>query len=63
MTTLLEYILPLVMLGVAAIIVAGLWNMLKGGSSDRSQRLMRLRIIVQFGAIVLIMGILFLRSL
>ncbi|MEO1718788.1 MAG: twin transmembrane helix small protein [Pseudomonadota bacterium] len=45
----------LVVLGV---LVAGLWNLLRAGSSSVSQNLMRWRIGLQFGAIVVAMLIL-----
>ena len=38
------------------ILVLGLINMMRGGSPDRSQRLMRLRVLMQFGAIIVIMA-------
>lgn len=44
---------------VAAVVVIlgwGLVNMLRGGSSNLSQRLMRARVIVQFIAILLLVG-------
>jgi FtsH-binding integral membrane protein len=46
---------------VAGILFAGLWNMFKGGegSGNRSQMLMRARVIAQFVAIVVILGALF----
>jgi hypothetical protein len=46
---------------VAVILFLGLWNMFKGGegSGNRSQTLMRARVIAQFVAIVVIMGALF----
>lgn len=43
---------------VAAVIIvllAGLWNMMRGGSVNRSQTLMRWRVILQFGAIAILM--------
>jgi len=43
---------------VAAVIIvllAGLWNMMRGGSANRSQTLMRWRVILQFGAIAILM--------
>ena len=48
----------LVMLAVGAVFVvllAGLWNMMRGGSSNTSQKLMRWRVILQFLAVVIIM--------
>jgi hypothetical protein len=40
---------------VALVLILGLSNMLKGGSANRSQKLMRLRVIAQFVAIIFIM--------
>jgi len=42
-------------LAVAFVLILGLTNMLKRGSANRSQKLMRLRVIAQFIAIILIM--------
>jgi hypothetical protein len=47
--------LPIAMAAVAVVLVLGLINMMRGGSPDRSQRLMRLRVMLQFGAIVIAM--------
>jgi hypothetical protein len=44
---------------VAAILGMGLWNMMKGGSPNLSQKLMRARVIAQAAALVLILGALF----
>lgn len=49
-------------MAVAVVLLLGLVNMMRGGSSNASQRLMRLRVILQFLAIVLIMGVLWWRS-
>jgi len=40
---------------VAVVLVLGLANMLRGGSPNTSQKLMRLRVLLQFVAIILIM--------
>ena len=40
---------------VAVVLVLGLINMMKGGSAERSQKLMRARVMLQFAAIVVIM--------
>jgi hypothetical protein len=37
------------------VLVFGLVNMMRGGSPDTSQRLMRLRVLLQFVAVVVIM--------
>ena len=47
---------------VVLVLFAGLVNMLRGGSSNVSQRLMRLRVLLQFLAIVVIMGVLYFRG-
>ena len=47
---------------LAVVLVLGLAHMMKGGSASVSQRLMRLRVLLQFTAIVLIMGVVWWRS-
>ncbi len=47
---------------VALVLVLGLANMMRGGSANRSQRLMRLRVLLQFAAIVIIMGVVWFRA-
>ena len=47
---------------VVLVLLAGLVNMLRGGSSNLSQKLMRWRVGLQFLAIVIIMGVLWLRG-
>ena len=49
------FILPLAVGAVAIVLVLGLINMMRGGSPNRSQKLMRLRVLLQFIAIVIIM--------
>ncbi|RZA29080.1 MAG: twin transmembrane helix small protein [Lysobacteraceae bacterium] len=44
---------------VAVILFMGLWTMFKGGDGNRSQMLMRARVIAQAVAIVVILGALF----
>ena len=40
---------------VLAVLLAGLWNMMRGGNSNRSQLLMRWRVGLQFFAIIVLM--------
>lgn len=47
---------------VAVVLLLGLINMLRGGSANTSQRLMRLRIVLQFLAIILIVVVLWWRN-
>lgn len=48
---------------VALVLFLGLVNMWRGGSPNLSQKLMRWRVGLQFVAIVIIMGVLFLRQM
>jgi len=50
-----SFILPIAVAAVAFVLLLGLINMMRGGSPNRSQELMRLRVLLQFVAIVLIM--------
>lgn len=47
---------------VAVVLVMGLWNLAKGGSPSRSQSLMRMRVMLQFVAIVVAMTALYFSS-
>lgn len=47
---------------VTVVLFFGLFNMLRGGSPNRSQQLMRWRVILQFAAIVVIMGVIWYRN-
>ena len=48
-------ILPIALAAVALVLLLGLVNMMRGGSPDRSQKLMRLRVLLQFVAIIVTM--------
>jgi Hypoxia induced protein conserved region len=62
MDTFVSYLVPIATAAVAVVLVLGLINMLRGGSPNTSQRLMRLRVVVQFIAIIVIMGVLWWRA-
>ncbi len=49
------YLVPIAIGAVAVVLVLGLLNMMRGGSPNTSQRLMRLRVLLQFFAIIVIM--------
>jgi hypothetical protein len=51
-----HYAVPAAIIAVAVVLTLGLINMMRGGSPNRSQRLMRLRVLLQFIAIVVIMA-------
>ncbi|WP_166307472.1 twin transmembrane helix small protein [Bradyrhizobium sp. 2S1] len=56
MTSVLSMIvLPIAVGAVALVLLLGLANMMKGGSPNTSQKLMRLRVLFQFVAIVIAM--------
>jgi hypothetical protein len=55
-----NYLVPIAVGVVLVILLAGLWNMMRGGSPNRSQNLMRWRVIAQFAAIIVAMGALWL---
>lgn len=48
-------VLPLAVAAVAIVLLLGLINMMRGGSPNRSQQLMRLRVLLQFVAVVIAM--------
>ena len=49
------YGVPLAVGAVAIVLFLGLGNMMRGGSPNTSQKLMRLRVLLQFVAIIVIM--------
>jgi hypothetical protein len=50
-----QYLVPAAIVAVAIILLLGLINMMRGGNPNRSQKLMRLRVLFQFVAIIVIM--------
>lgn len=55
----LYFISAAAMLVVAVVLGFGIWNMARGGSPSRSQNLMRLRIIAQSIAVIIVMATLY----
>jgi hypothetical protein len=51
-----HFAVPAAIIAVAIVLLLGLINMMRGGSPDRSQRLMRMRVLLQFVAIIVIMA-------
>jgi len=49
------YLVPLAIAAVAVVLALGLYNMLRGGSPNLSQKLMRWRVVLQFIAVIIIM--------
>ena len=50
-----RYLVPIAVGAVAIVLLLGLANMLRGGSPNTSQKLMRWRVGLQFVAIVIVM--------
>lgn len=48
---------------VTVVLLLGLVTMMRGGAANTSQKLMRARVLLQFVAIVVIMGVLWWRAL
>jgi uncharacterized membrane protein len=48
-------VLPVGVAAVAIVLLLGLVNMMRGGSPSRSQNLMRLRVLLQFVVVVIVM--------
>ena len=53
---------PVAIGAVAVVLLFGLINMMRGGSGNTSQKLMRLRVLLQFIAIIIIMATLWIMS-
>jgi uncharacterized membrane protein len=51
-----HFLVPAAIVAVAIVLLLGLINMMRGGSPNRSQKLMRLRVLLQFVAIVIVMA-------
>jgi hypothetical protein len=56
MEVLTNYAIPVALAAVAIVLLLGLWNMMRGGSANTSQLLMRWRVILQFIALCLVMA-------
>jgi Hypoxia induced protein conserved region len=50
-----HFAVPVAIGAVAVVLLLGLTNMMRGGSGNTSQKLMRLRVLLQFIAIIVIM--------
>jgi hypothetical protein len=62
MSSFSDLFVTVAVLAVAFVLLLGLVNMLRGGSANRSQQLMRLRVLLQFIAILVIMGVIWWRA-
>ena len=55
MDSFISALVPVAVAAVAIVLLLGLVNMMRGGSPNTSQKLMRLRVLMQFVAIIVIM--------
>ncbi len=56
MSTIFQYLIPIALAAVFLVLLMGLWNMMRGGSANRSQTLMRWRVGLQFVAVIIVMA-------
>ena len=62
MDSFISALVPVAVAAVAIVLLLGLVNMMRGGSPNVSQTLMRTRVLLQFVAIIIIMGVLWYRA-
>jgi hypothetical protein len=62
MSSFVNALVPVAVGAVAVVLVLGLVNMMRGGSAGRAQTFMRLRIMLQFVAVIVIMGVIWWRG-
>lgn len=55
----ISYLIPILLAVVAIILIMGLFNMMKNGSVNRSQKLMRYRVAAQFAAVIVMVAVLY----
>ncbi len=60
MEDILRMIIPFALAAVGIVLLFGLWNMMRGGDPNLSQKLMRARVILQFIALVIVMTVIYL---
>jgi hypothetical protein len=59
MNSFFYYLIPIALGAVALVLLLGLFNMMRGGAPERSQKLMRMRVLLQFAAIIIMMAALY----
>ncbi|HSP26515.1 MAG TPA: twin transmembrane helix small protein [Saliniramus sp.] len=62
MNSFVDLLVPIAVILVVGVLFLGLINMMRGGSANTSQKLMRLRVLLQFVAIIVIMGVIWWRA-
>ncbi|MCP4182003.1 MAG: twin transmembrane helix small protein [Hyphomicrobiales bacterium] len=59
MTDILFLLATIAIIIVVIILALGLWNMMRGGSNEFSQKMMRYRVIVQFVVVIIMLAALY----
>ena len=59
METIFKFLAMIAMAAVAFVLIRGLFNMMRAGDANTSNKLMQARVVLQFIAIVLIVGSLY----
>lgn len=54
MATLFNILTVVFMVAVVIVLIRGLWNLMQGGSGNTSNKLMQMRVVLQFIAIVMV---------
>lgn len=54
-----SYLVPVALAAVTIVLVLGVINMMRGGPGNRSQHFMRMRVLLQLVAIIVIMAALY----
>ena len=62
MSSFFNSLVPIAVGAVGVVLLLGLWNMMRGSSPNTSQKLMRLRVLLQFIAIVITMLVVWAKS-
>ena len=62
MEDLFRWLLPVAVAAVAIVLIFGLFNMLRGGNPNLSQKLMRARVLLQLVALLIAMAIFYFAS-
>jgi len=62
LNSLYNIIITVSLAAVTVVLALGLFNMMRGGDGNLSQKLMRWRVGLQFVAIVIVMGVLWIRK-
>ncbi|MBL4646108.1 MAG: hypothetical protein COA52_18065 [Hyphomicrobiales bacterium] len=53
-------IIAIALVAVVVVLFIGLFNMMRGGSANLSQKMMRWRVVLQFIAVIVMMSVLYL---